>query len=808
MNLKSTRILTAAALMLPALVAFPQAPRRSVVKSTSDVEVRPLQVRQNAGASRQNVVLFEDFNLVPEGTVDADGRYDTYLASHYFEPGRYIDNKYTPNSGTWEGDWVMAGPDGSVLIQTWNPQQPGYLATPMGDYSGDIVVTLRTKVSKTFYGTDEGGWKSPVGSRLVLNVLKGGYDSSSLAETDIAGGYGLTSGNVYPGDGWVELTYEFHNDYAGSDCFLMFQCDASMIVDDIKVVDKATYLAAPRTLPITDFKEDSFTISWDPVRRSFNYYIDLWKVDFTGDGGVNETYDFEDGQIPEGCTCEDFEILDNKGVDTSRALMLGYDEVAFETKNYGLKLKSFTANLCLQLNGDPMGALGGSIVYECLDDNGWQPMGEVDPFFVGTGPNYYLLDLNMESPFFADQYYAVRIYAKNMGEGNNLLLDDIHIVADRPAQLVRVGDHVMDKENDDNPYNYYDTVKVGAPCTYTFTGLDPEGEYYYRVRSHNTDEFSLGEKVHALGVCTPELLPTEDIDASGSFTVRWKDVPKAQQYIVENYRVATLDEDVEECPLLMENFSSAEGESDLMMMEPLFNFFDAPMDDYTDAKGWIGYGNIVGDHALGVQAFSFGYLITPPIMANPGRGNVTAYIDMMGQPGDQIFISLYNDGNYVVADLDDNGEFVGTMEVPNMARGERIAFQSYNYQDFALRTVEVYQNAKAGDNILFYDSEAQVPAGTGRSEFTGLSPEDNYAYTVKSRYQYNDESVDSAVSPLTIVDLANGTAQTVGLQSLNAGADVVEVGRYTPDGLQVPASYKGIVIVKYSDGTTAKLIVR
>lgn len=130
---------------------------------------------------------YEDFNHVPDGNTEKIGnlgeRYTDYIASHYFEPGRYIDNAYTPESGTWDGDFVMAGKGGTVILSPYNPQQHAYLRTPLGDYSGGITVTMRVRGVTTFWGSDNDlGYDAAYSSDVTVAPMVDGYDKNHYAK--------------------------------------------------------------------------------------------------------------------------------------------------------------------------------------------------------------------------------------------------------------------------------------------------------------------------------------------------------------------------------------------------------------------------------------------------------------------------------------------------------------------------------------------------------------------------------------------------------------------------------------------------
>ena len=74
-----------------------------------------------------------------------------------------------------------------------------------------------------------------------------------------------------------------------------------------------------------------------------------------------------------------------------------------------------------------------------------------------------------------------------MEEGEYILVDNIDIATNRPFRLERVFGENSSDWGDDSNDTYYDYTDG---TSYTFTGLDPETEYYYSVRGHYVFTFS------------------------------------------------------------------------------------------------------------------------------------------------------------------------------------------------------------------------------------------------------------------------------------------------------------------------------
>lgn len=239
---------------------------RQAVTSVSHIIPQPLKVEPLGSAvNRTEEVLFEDFNNVPDGDFEQTGniglRAVTFLASHYYEPGRYVDTDYTPQSGTWEGDWVFAGTNGTVILQCYNPMAGAFLRTPLGDYSGDITVRMRVRGAKAFWGTtdNELGYETTEGSSFNLAARIGGYDSSDTPVTDMNRGQ-LQSNQIY-GDDWKQFEFTFRNEGANSDGYLEISTITAVEIDWIEVTDAATFLAAPVVKEPTNFTDEGFTIN-------------------------------------------------------------------------------------------------------------------------------------------------------------------------------------------------------------------------------------------------------------------------------------------------------------------------------------------------------------------------------------------------------------------------------------------------------------------------------------------------------------------------------------------------------------------
>ncbi len=761
------------------------------------------------------MVLYEDFDNVPDGateTIDKIGeRYTDYIASHYNEPGRYIDNDYTPETGTWEGDYVMAGKNGTVILQCYNPQMPAQLNTPLGDFSGDLTVTVRCRFAKSFWGSYQSasGYVTTGGSELSLGIYKGGYDDNSFTVTD-AGQYSmLSSGQFYEPDGWQEITYKVRNESADADGFLSFYTSYAVEIDWIKVTDDNTFLAAPVMRGATNFTNDGFTIHWDQVRRSYNYYIDLWKTVYTAPEGINVSSDFENLALPEWLTGNNAELEEGMGVDGSAGIVLVDNGVngGISTIDFGKKLDSFSFQFMMNLDMyDPNVDWDNlpTLWIDVYGDNGWEPYGQlvIDGMYIYPG---YFNELVLDGPEFEGMYTAVRLYASNTDEETLVHIDDIAVYAQRPFELERVKGPkgaIYDPENDDFDYNYYYFTDDADRRTtsYTFTDLEPETEYWYRVRSHYIKDFGGTEKIHAFGVAAPELLPATNVTNS-SYTANWKDAPKAQKYTVYNYKGTIIEADETNHTLMTEEFSHCTGKPDYATMQPIGNSAECDLNEYTDLAGWRGKNNAMGQNLLGTETYKGGYLITPPMLVNPARGNALVYLEITGMYGDYLQITSTKSGVNAYLQFDEEDEIIGWIEIPAV-EGDQIKFSSFYNVAIALSGFEVAQDVEAGDVVRVLHSCVEVPAGEQAYTFNNLES-GVYAYSVVSHFSLERDNTISTGSDFVTVNTENGNSNVSNKIEL-IGNEAEEAARYSVDGTKVGKDYKGMMIIEMKDGSVVK----
>ena len=824
MNTFTTQLSKAAALLLMVTVcvsAWADNPKRlfNVRKTTrtalvpkvkSAVTPIPLKAQANrVSIDERDILVDEDFSSFTAGTNDEPDTLN-YLASSYYEPGIYIDPSLTKD-GTWGGDFVHSA-GGAVYLKTPNPMISASLMTPLGDYSGEITVKCKVKAMPDWIeiGEDEETGKPEYGllsgSSFNIYAGKGGFTSYEVANTDLQ-----YNTQLYHNMGWTEVTVTFNNYDADNDGYICFWTNGAVLIDDVKVTTKATFIATPKIVGVTDFQADNFTVEWQPVRKAYNYYIDLFKKVYTSDTDGAFSEDFENFTPQEGWTITSDEISADEGMDGTKGLVMhNGDTIATPENGATYKTGDFYLKFVTPLG---MFESEAQLDIDVLTDSGWKNLGYYYLGFFTDGDMSRLVD---EMQDFANNYLAFRLRPTGLSEGEYLVVDNIDITTNRPSKLERVmGENSLSSGGN---YDFYDMTDDWNQTSYTFTGLDPETEYYYGIRAHNVKLFSTPVNHHALGVCAPEALSATDIDSRGSFTANWNPAPKATGYTVNMYCVKEVEEDNPDFILLDETFdkvdASVTSATDWSSPEQLGNYDDTGLDQYTTLPGWVGIGNTIAEGMLGCESsyFTINEIVTPEFYVG-NDDELKFYVKAYGDADDRLMLEVDGVTYNILFEpaADGTGYIDGLYSIPVTSDNIQVRMSSYNYGAFMLDEIRFMQDVKKGDIVKTVIDKVDTDAETTSYTFNNLADYgfDTYGYSVISNFEHEGESTTSVPSNTVIVNLVTGDSHvTTGVEETVAEGDVCEVARYSLNGCKLSAPQKGINIIRMSDGTTRKVLVK
>lgn len=633
-----------------------------------------------------DILVNENFEMLTKGTLE-EPDLDHPLAS--LDSDVSINPELT-HGAQWYGHKIyQAG--GALAMHTLSMDQ-SILNTPRMDYSGSVRLSFITRALISRWVDEEG---EPMEDRSAHLIV--GISDEQGRKIDVNASGNLADLQLYEDMGWVEVTIEFDNYSAYNGVSIVFAGTRTLLLDDIKVTSSCDeFIAVPNVTGVTDITETSFTVHWEKVRKSYNYYMWLY------------TYD---GKDPE--TGED---------------------------KYSLVLPQ-----------------------QVLD------MIEADP------------DMTVE-------------------------------------------DYIEDMGGPDSPYLRYDIVSRHGDLSYTFTDLDPAKEYCFAVMSHNVSMFS-DKKLHRVDqLPTPEALDATEFTET-SFRANWTNVTRADNYNVSLYGVNVVDKDDEKYELLREDFdktSEYTKETELSSATPCTT--DMTIDDMTTLPGWGLNGPLAMETPEGEKIplcymldgyFGCGMnltLSTPELyVANNDFVELEMHVKCENANAP---IVIQFAGSLYMADLGGNNDAKTTVQLPTNGLEKtklEMACSDPNGLPLYIDYISITQPMKKGDMILTSLGNKQLEAGETSVVFDNL---DKYAYSVFA-YEVTATKTDgrtSEPSARAFADLKNKTPYDPGTTSIEGvgatAGDVHEVARYTIDGVRLSAPAKGINIIRYSDGTTKKVIVK
>lgn len=357
--------------------------------------------------------------------------------------------------------------------------------------------------------------------------------------------------------------------------------------------------------------------------------------------------------------------------------------------------------------------------------------------------------------------------------------------------------------NINDKYSYYGTIDNGT--SFTFTDLNPEVQYYFGIRSHYVSTFSDLVIYEQTVLPTPIALQPTNV-GSDYFTATWEPVAKADFYYTTLYGIETASETTDDYYILDDNFDKSIGEGTLNNPEELDPADPEVINKYTDMPGWTVYNAypLVADGAIGICGY-YGTLISPELYWR-GADIVTVRAKVVGN-------NPYASGFYLVCGYD--------YEYCELTEGEwedELTFSTdgadWGYVQFTdaagvglfVEYVSVTRNVTEGENVCTFLQTAYVEEGT-TFDYSGLDTDmfTTFGFNVMACQQTQEGYNTSARSEIQTVNLFNGGSSISGIDSQN---EAVVEGIYTATGQKVEEMMKGINIIRYTNGTTKKVMVK
>lgn len=685
-------------------------------------------------ADNAEVILYQDFSTVTGGSETELGE---PLAADQLAGDYDISSEYLGQEG-WYG-WGVYEAGGAVALAY--PGQGGTLSTPLMNMYGRLFVKIRVKAMEGNTGD------------LIFYVsgLKGSRTSYDLVNTltQDQTGHAVNGYKINKEEGWVEFTTMIYNFNEDDDSYITIAASQygskGLLLDLVEITRDYDLCTAPTNLRAYDFTEDGFTAAWTPGMNNDAWYFSLMEEYKTGE---SESYsvNFDDvladengvlipETLPGGVLAwlgtDGLQVSPNLGRDGKPALVLDSmdDQIILPTSGMGIKSASFYAKSesyegsygmlwIVGFQGENSSVCGGVTIPSLMDGK------EINMYdYVDGLSNYDAFGFILYYPD-EDEYVAI---------------SDIKWTTVAPTATRLVMQDFLTFESE---------VPLG--------GLDPECDYSFSVKGASYSGFvSDATPFHqVLGCPAPTLLPATDIDPDGAYSAHWVPSPKAEAYIVKNYKVTNILEDTPDCVMLEDNFSGAATSS----IDDVQWVLTESLDGVADVPGWTGnLGVFYADGGVGTM---YGGDIVSPTLNLSGNGgkfkvrvearvfagyyftvqcNMTSYQDVVapGKPDD-----------YELVPMSVELEFEDGTDATN------IMFYGVD-GGFLINKVVVLQDLAAG-SVLTEIQESLFMEGHDANEcrFGGLEVAEgvSYGYTVTAEAAYGSNiyhSEESAMMPVS-----------------------------------------------------------
>jgi M6 family metalloprotease-like protein len=218
-------------------------------------------------------------------------------------------------------------------------------------------------------------------------------------------------------------------------------------------------------LPATDITNNSFTSNWNEGTNATKYLLNVYKKSATGASSttVNQGFDNFPGTVPTGYTVSvttTYTSTGNFGA-LSPSVKLGATNASITTDTYADAIKT----LSFWLKGNGTDATSSLLIEGSADKSTWTTIASLSALPTTGTTKTYTIDP-------AKNYRTLRMtYTKSVG---NLAIDDISITYGK--DIVKT--------------NVLTDFPVTSGHSYSVTGLDNNGTYYYTVKAANVTETS------------------------------------------------------------------------------------------------------------------------------------------------------------------------------------------------------------------------------------------------------------------------------------------------------------------------------
>lgn len=728
-----------------------------------------------------------------QSATELEEDFSLFTAGSESEPSGAISNEtgtipssYFHQSG-WSGYGVHQAGGACALI---SPDNYGaQLYTPLGAYIGEYEVKVRAKTLASNYRDN---------AQLTIGLWEDA--ATQYNQTPYHEPFTTTKSE------WREFTFYFNNtSYNSSNLLIAFSTLDKVLIDDVKI-SRPTTLTAPTPAGISGFKADGFTAHWNAVNGATHYLFSLFHDVKEGESEEqtfleNFTSMKTSGKLPEGWgyksqSGKEPEFFEKSADGIKGALLFKNGDVITMPDNGGYynTLEINIVECKMPKNAEEIG--DAQIIVELFDGHAWKKFTTIYVDASDYGQDKIFHDFDWTRFVTQDKYKCTSVRFRLAGFPDDCALG--------------LTDMAWSTKN--TTTTHYDIKDKRVEGTsFTVDGLDPSIDYSFVVKACNAESTSpSSEAYEAIGVAAPVAESANDV-RKDSYTANWQLSPKAETYYVENNDLYTAPADAASYVVINEDFSKISGSG--VTIDKPYAFQNGKYEkvglDMVYNNGWECYWGGYADGCFvctGMTDYNIsGELVTPQLTLNNDGGSYQVKVKARSMLKDETLI-VYSKNTRETKQCQLNPDDWSTFTL-NFTAGQlsdRIAFTCQNHYPFIIDEIKITQNLKAGDRVYtFLDNSEEIEEEETSYTLTQLAqPKTNhtYAYRVYGQRMYNNKKVVSAPSDYVTVDFSTGINKT------EAAENATEVARYTVDGVKVGANARGVVLVKYADGSVKKQV--
>lgn len=534
--------------------------------------------------------------------------------------------------------------------------------------------------------------------------------------------------------------YSVHFDTGNGDTRLEFVTEneeIGFLIDEIIVVVNDTFLNGPTPLPATNADKGVFTANWFYSYDAKGVYLDVFSYadELSTRETKEETENFEDISIVDGKlnmeepgmpekwnyrftktmdkvfpkTDKGYSIVLNKAIEYLSTP--NYDEAPYTKFSFDLKAQeNATGKLIVE---ERIPRLYTSEDLYINNPYEWAKIGELDLTEYISETKSVDLTSNLSGN---------GIYVRFTVVDNN----------DKGAEISNVsytygGDIIKAK-------NFEIQDLQLSRNDYTADGLDPNKEWFYRLRTFDDNyvsDYSLyvraNGKVPSDDMVAPEVLDAENISAKG-FTAKWLPSIYTHSYICEVFREYEAQKDIDNFVFMSEDFNTVFGGT---IEEPIYGTIKqfSTIDNYGVLPGFMIDHGLKAEGMMGIynvydpsKGWAYGHL-NSPVYSMPDNRDFHLNITAVGKAGLKFKVSCFNDEGREIETTR-----VGTFTMDNTPEEFTFKFPTSNYTFFEIELMEM-ENAYT---ILFDKMEIAIDLEKG-DVIRGLVDE---SHTMTASYDF------------------------------------------------------------------------